>query len=65
MVDLIYHKRLMMYDLAIALVLDAARERALARRCRRLHHHACPAVAAYSADAAVKAGLVKEVMMHD
>jgi hypothetical protein len=34
--------------------LDAARERALALRSRRLHHHACPA------EAAAKAGSAKE-----
>ena len=32
----------------------------LARSGRRLHHHACPAVAAYSAEAAAKDGLAKE-----
>jgi hypothetical protein len=34
-----------MHERRLRFLLDGARERALVLRCRRLHHHTCPAVA--------------------
>ena len=48
------------HRLSFQVGIEQLKDVSLARSCRRLHHHTCPAVAAYSAEAAAKAGLAKE-----